>query len=366
MTEEPTVSALPPSQPAPRVTIASAVTAVPPNVLSCDLVKEYIGRVFQLSGRRLEAILEVIDNSKVDRRYSIFPVDYLIEPRPLAQTTREYREHSILLARRVAQDALDRAGMTPEDVDLIVTVSCTGVMIPSVDAYLAHQMGFRPNVRRLPITELGCAAGAAGLSRAWEYVLAYPGSTVLLIATELPTLTFQRKDFSQANLISAVLFGDGAAATVITGRESAGPAILASESYLFPDSLEAMGFDLRDTGFHIVLAKEVPQLIRDRIGGLVDDFLARHALTRKQMKAWLLHPGGQKLLAYMEQELGICRCQVQPSWDVLRDYGNLSSASVLFVLKEWLERQQMNSGDRGLLAAFGPGFSAEMLLLQWT
>ena len=127
-----------------------------------------------------------------------------------------------------------------------------------------------------------------------------------------------------------------------------------------------MGFDLRDTGFHIVLAKEVPQLIRDRIGGLVDDFLARHALTRKQMKAWLLHPGGQKLLAYMEQELGICRCQVQPSWDVLRDYGNLSSASVLFVLKEWLERQQMNSGDRGLLAAFGPGFSAEMLLLQWT
>ena len=107
-------------------------------------------------------------------------------------------------------------------------------------------------------------------------------------------------------------------------------------------------------------------MIRDRIGGLVDDFLARHALTRKQMKAWLLHPGGQKLLAYMEQELGICRCQVQPSWDVLRDYGNLSSASVLFVLKEWLERQQMNSGDRGLLAAFGPGFSAEMLLLQWT
>jgi alkylresorcinol/alkylpyrone synthase len=366
MTEQSTVSTVPPSQPAPRVTIASAVTAVPANVLSRDLVKEYIGRVFQLSGRRLEAILEVIDNSKVHRRYSIFPVDYLIEPRPLAQTTREYREHGILLARRVAQDALDRAGMTPEDVDLIVTVSCTGVMIPSVDAYLAQQMGFRPNVRRLPITELGCAAGAAGLSRAWEYVLAYPGATVLLIATELPTLTFQRKDFSQANLISAVLFGDGAAAAVITGRESAGPAILASESYLFPDSLEAMGFDLRDTGFHIVLAKEVPQLIRDRIGGLVDDFLARHALTRKQMKAWLLHPGGQKLLAYMEQELGICRCQVQPSWDVLRDYGNLSSASVLFVLKEWLERQQMNSGDRGLLAAFGPGFSAEMLLLQWT
>src|SRR5580704_14855509 len=234
MTEEPTVSAGPPSQPAPRVTIASAVTAVPPNVLSCDLVTEYIGRVFQLSGRRLEAILEVIDNSKVDRRYSIFPVDYLIEPRPLAQTTREYREHGILLARRVAQDALDRAGMTPEDVDLIVTVSCTGVMIPSVDAYLAHQMGFRPNVRRLPITELGCAAGAAGLSRAWEYLRAYPHGTVLLIAVELPSLTLQRGDLSQANLISAVLFGDGAAAAVITGRPAKGPSILDGQSHLFP------------------------------------------------------------------------------------------------------------------------------------
>src|ERR1700674_2702741 len=365
MTEESTVSAVPPSHPAPRATIASAVTAVPPNVLSCDLVKEYIGRVFQLSGRRLEAILEVIDNSKVDRRYSIFPVDYLIEPRPLAQTSREYREHGILLARRVAQDALDRAGMTPEDVDLIVTVSCTGVMIPSVDAYLAHQMGFRPNIRRLPITELGCAAGAAGLSRAWEYVLAYPGSTVLLIATELPTLTFQRKDFSQANLISAILFGDGAAGVVVTGRETPGPRILASESYLFPNSLDAMGFDLRDSGFHIVLSKDVPQLIRERIRELVDGFLARHGMTRADLSAFLLHPGGQKLLSFMQEELGLDRSDTEISWDILRRYGNLSSASVLFILNEWLVQKEMPSGSYGLLMACGPGFTAEMLLLQW-
>ncbi|HEY1865949.1 MAG TPA: 3-oxoacyl-[acyl-carrier-protein] synthase III C-terminal domain-containing protein [Candidatus Acidoferrales bacterium] len=347
------------------ITIASTATAVPPNVLSRELVKDYIGGVFNLSGRRLDAILEVIDNSKIDRRYSIFPVDYLIEPRPLAQTSGEYREHAIALGRSVVQEALDRASITPQDVDLFITVSCTGVMIPSVDAYLAQQMGFRSNVRRLPITELGCAAGAAGLTRALEYLRAYPEATVLLAAIELPTLTFQRKDFSQANLISAVLFGDGAAAAVITGRDARGPAILDSESFLFPESIDAMGFDLRDTGFHIVLAKEVPQLIRDRIGGLVDDFLARHSLTRKQVKSWLLHPGGQKLLAYMEQELGLCRCEVEPSWDVLRDYGNLSSASVLFVLNEWLVRGKLNAGDRGLLAAFGPGFSAEMLLLQW-
>jgi alkylresorcinol/alkylpyrone synthase len=351
---------------ASSIVVASTATAVPPHVLSREIVKEYIGRVFGVSGRRLEAILAVVDNSRIDRRYTIFPVDYLIEPRPLTQINNEYREHAIALSRSAASQALERSGIAAADVDLIVTVSCTGVMIPSVDAYLAPELGLRPNVRRLPITELGCAAGAAGLTRAWEYLSAYPQSTVLLVAVELPSLTFQRRDLSQANLISAILFGDGAAAAVITGRPASGPAILGSESYLFPDSTDAMGFDLRDEGFHIVLSKEVPELIRDRIGGLVDGFLARHSLTRNDMKAWVLHPGGQKLLAYLQQELGLGDGQTEPSWNVLRDYGNLSSASVLFVLHEWLARGEMRAGDRGLLAAFGPGFSAEMLLLQWT
>jgi alkylresorcinol/alkylpyrone synthase len=162
-----------------------------------------------------------------------------------------------------------------------------------------------------------------------------------------------------------VLFGDGAAAAVITGRPAHGPSILDSESHLFPQSLDAMGFELRDQGFHIVLSKDVPDLIRERIGGLVDNFLTRRSLTREDLKAFVLHPGGHRLLSHMEEELGLCRCQVEPSWNVLRDFGNLSSASVLFVLHEWLERGQVQPGERGLLAAFGPGFSAEMLLLQW-
>jgi alkylresorcinol/alkylpyrone synthase len=350
----------------PNATIASTAIGVPQHVLSREIVKQYFGRTFSLSGRRLDAVLEVVDNAKIDRRYSILPVDELIQPRSLSETSRLYREHALKLGGCVAQRALDRAGMTPADVDMIVTVSCTGVMIPSLDAYLANQMGFRADVRRLPITELGCAAGAAGLTRAWEYLRAYPQGTVLLIAVELPTLTLQRGDLSQANLISAVLFGDGAAAAVITGRPAKGPCILDGQSHLFPDSLEAMGFELRDRGFHIVLSKEVPELVRDRIGSLVDDFLARSELTREDLKAYILHPGGQKLLGHVQKELGLRACQVEPSWNALRDFGNLSSASVLFVLHEWLERAQIQPGERGLLAAFGPGFSAEMLLLQWT
>jgi len=253
----------------------------------------------------------------------------------------------------------------PSDVDLLLTVSCTGVMIPSLDAYLAAEMGFRSDVRRLPITELGCAAGAAGLAHAWEYLRAFPDRTALLVAVELPTLTFQRGDLSQANLISSVLFGDGAAGAVITGRELAGPRILAAESYLFPNSLEAMGFDLRDSGFHIVLSRDVPQLIRERVKELVDGFLARQGLGREDISAFILHPGGQKLLSFVEAELNLSPADTRFSWEVLRKFGNLSSASVLFILDRWLAHGEVPAGSYGLLIAFGPGFTAEMLLLQW-
>jgi alkylresorcinol/alkylpyrone synthase len=346
-------------------TIAGTATAAPPHILTREMVKERVKDVFGLDGARLAAIRSVIDNSQIDQRHSVYPVDYIVEPRALSQINAEYREKAVELGLEVTGQALMQAGMSPSDVDLFITVSCTGVMIPSLDAYIAAEMGFRPDVRRLPITELGCAAGAAGLARAWEYLMAFPDRTALLVSVELPTLTFQRKDFSQANLISAILFGDGAAGVVITGREAAGPRIFASESFLFPDSLGAMGFDLRDSGFHIILSRDVPQLIREKIKGLADGFLARNGLQRSDVSAFLLHPGGQKLLSFMEAELELTRADTEISWDVLRRFGNLSSASVLFILQEWMARREMPPESYGLLMAFGPGFTAEMLLLQW-
>lgn len=348
-----------------RATIAAIATAVPPHVVTREEVKAYFQHVFPLEASRLEAMMAIVDNSQVRRRYCIHPVEYVIQPRPLSQISREYQEHTVRLGRQVACESLTRAGMKPADIDLFITVSCTGVMIPSLDAHLINDLGFRSDVRRLPITELGCAAGAAGLSRAWEYLRAFPDATVLVLAVELPSLTFQRENFSQANLISSVLFGDGAAAAVVTGRPAPGPRILDTQSYLFPQSLDAMGFDLRESGFHIVLSKDVPQMIREKIKGLVTSFLKRHSLSMERISRFLLHPGGQKLLLYMEEELGLSRSDTQFSWDVLADYGNLSSASVLFVLHECLTKNNGNAGDYGLLAAFGPGFSAEMALLQW-
>jgi alkylresorcinol/alkylpyrone synthase len=361
---------LPPTNPAQpnggsKIAIAATATALPPHAITREEVKQYLGEVFSIEASRAEAMMAVIDNSQVKRRYCVHPVEWIIEPRPLSRISEEYREQSIRLGGEVAANCLAKAGMTPNEIDMIVTVSCTGVMIPSLDAYLVNDLGFQDNVKRLPITELGCAAGAAGLARANDFVRAYPGTSVLVVAVEIPSLTFQRDNLTQANLISTVLFGDGAAAAVVTGRAISGPHILDVDSYLFPRSIDAMGFDLKETGFHIVLSKDVPQLIRERVGELFCSLLKRNNVRAEEISAFIMHPGGQKLLQFIEEELGLQREKTEFSWHVLREYGNLSSASVLFVLHEWMTRRSMASGDYGLMAAFGPGFSAEMLLLQW-
>ena len=355
--EEPAVAAYP--------SIAATATALPPYTITRDDVKYYMGRVFDIPERRVEAMMSIVDNAQVHKRHAIFPIDYTIEPRALSKTNNEYIEHAVKLGREAAEKCLERAGMKADEIDLIITVSCTGFMIPSLDAHLINLMGFRSDVRRMPFTELGCAAGAMALGRAADFLKAQPGGNVLIIAVELPSLTFQRKDISQANLISSILFGDGAAAVLVSGKQTGGPKILVSETYTFPDSLDAMGFDLRDSGFHILLAKDVPEMIGAKIGGLVQGFLERNGRKREDIKGWILHPGGARLLGNVEEQLGLCKCDTQPYWDILVKVCNLSSATILFILQEWLEKRPLKAGEYALAAAFGPGFSAEFLLLQW-
>lgn len=360
------------------ISIAATATAVPDHAMTIADVKDYLNKVFPLSESRVSMMLDVIANAKVEKRHFIYPMDYTITPRSLTQTSLEYQEHSVKLGRRVATECLERAGVTPEEVDMIITVSCTGVMLPSLDAHLVNQMGFRNDVRRLPITELGCSGGAAALGRAWDFLKGVREGNVLIVVVELPSLTFQRRDQSTANLISSILFGDGAAAALITrgsaGEESAAttnaeracPRIVGVQTHIVPNTMEALGFDLKDNGLHIVLSQDVPQLIREQIAGIVDGFLGRHGLSHEDMSAFVLHSGGQKLLAYIEEVFELPRELTQFSWDVLREYGNQSSASVLFVLQEWIRKARMSEGEYGFLAAFGPGFTVDMALLQWT
>jgi alkylresorcinol/alkylpyrone synthase len=346
-------------------TITATATAVPDHRYCQDEVK-LRPRSMSVEPRRMATVQAIIENAGVRQRFGVETLDYVMTPRPLSQTSRQYQTHAVELGRRVARQCLDRAGLDPSQVDYVITVSCTGVMIPSLDAYLINDLGMRPDVRRLPITELGCAGGAVALSRAHEFARAFPEANVLVVAVELSSLTFQQGDASMANIVSGALFGDGAAAALVTGRPGRGAEVIDTESHLFPGSYDTMGFDLRETGLHIVLSKHVGELIRAGLGPVLDRLLARNRLGRADLRFFVLHPGGRKVLEIMEEELQLPRELTQPSWNVLAEYGNLSSATVLFVLDEWLTSRTRVPGERGIMAAFGPGFSAELLLLRWS
>jgi alkylresorcinol/alkylpyrone synthase len=355
--------------------IVSIATVVPEHRVDRAETMRRAAEVFGGAQRGANHALAMIERTGVEHRYFALPLADVLRERPLAQKSREYHDHALRLALDVATRALARAGLAARDVDHVITVSCTGVMIPSLDAEIMNCLPFRPDCRRTPITELGCAAGAVGLSRAHEHVLAHPGDTALVIAVELASLTFQLGDTSMANIVASSIFGDGAAAAVVTGRRLArdgdtaavpGAEILDTRSELFPDTQYVMGFDLRDGGFHIKLDRDVVALLERELDGVLERFLAPHRVARGDLGFFALHPGGRRLLEVMEQMLGVGRDKTFASWDVLRDHGNMSSATVLFVLERVLREAPPRPGALGLLAAFGPGFSAETVLLRWS
>jgi alkylresorcinol/alkylpyrone synthase len=346
--------------------IVATATAVPAHAARQPEVTRALRALFPLNGRRLDAVMAIFENAQVDNRYSVYPVEQIGQRKSLTDTTAEYRRHATALARDVAARAMAGARVAARDIDLIITTSCTGVMIPSVDAYLVDALGFRPDVRRLPITELGCVGGASALARAHDFLRGFPDARVLVIAVELPSLSLQRDDTTPANLVASALFGDGAAAAVLTARgDRPGVRVLETLSHIFPASTGALGFDLHEDGFHSVISKDIPAILKSEIAALVDKLAARGGLTREDLTCFVLHPGGKKILGAVEDGLGLPREATQPSWDVLRDYGNQSSASVLFVLHEWLTKRRPAPGAHGVLAAFGPGLSTELLLLRW-
>jgi alkylresorcinol/alkylpyrone synthase len=277
----------------------------------------------------------------------------------------------IKVAEELGEQAIDcllkQTHLAAERIAALFFVSVTGVASPSIDARLVNRMKLSPHIKRNPIFGLGCVAGAAGLARAADYVRAYPEQVAVLLSVELCSLTWQRDDMSVANLISAGLFGDGAAAVLVAGDRVplAGPRILGTHQVFYPDTQYVMGWDISEKGFNIVLSADVPKVVRENLGRDVDRFLAMHDMTRADVGTWIMHTGGPKVLQASAEALGIEDSDLQVSWDALRRVGNLSSASVLVVLDEVMKHQRPAPGTRSVLAAMGPGFCAEMLLLEW-
>jgi alkylresorcinol/alkylpyrone synthase len=272
------------------------------------------------------------------------------------------------VGEQAVRQALHRAGLAPSDVDHLFFVTVTGISTPSVDARLMNRLGLRPDVKRTPIFGLGCVAGAAGTARASDVLRAYPDQVAVLLSVELCSLTLQREDLSIANIIASGLFGDGAAALVLSGAERpvAGvPRILATRSVFYPDTERVMGWDVVNGGFKVVLSAKVPEVVRGHVREDVGSFLAEQGLETKDIRHWVAHTGGPKVLEAFESTLELPPGALARSWKSLRETGNLSSASVLFVLESLLASGEARAGDFGLLMAMGPGFCAELVLLQW-
>ncbi len=303
----------------------------------------------------------------VETRYLALPMEQYHSLDRWGQANNHWIEIGQQLGEKALCRALSRAGFSTSDLGAIIFTSITGIAAPSIDARLVNRMHLPLNIKRIPIFGLGCVAGAAAVSRAADYVLAYPDQVAAVLSVELCSLTLQRDDTSIANIIASSLFGDGAAAVLVAGaeRESFGPEILATRSVFYPGTEDVMGWDISEKGFRIVLSRDVPKVIYEHFASDVDRFLTDQGLERSDIGAWVLHTGGPAILEATAAALQLPDHALDISWECLRRTGNLSSASVLLVLEEFITKKRPEPGTYGLLAAMGPGFCAELVLLRW-
>ncbi len=315
--------------------------------------------------RFIRKVIKIVENAAVDRRYSFLSPEEVFGNLSFEEKNDIYIHEGIKYGAECLKSALEKAKWDPKDLDYIITVSCTGIMIPSLDAYLINELKLRQDIVRLPVTEMGCAAGVSGIIYAKNFLKSNPGKRAAVIAVESPTATFQLNDYSMANIVSAAIFGDGAACVLLSANEDDdGPEIIDEEMYHFFDATHLMGFKMRNTGLQMVLDPEVPETIAANFPAIIHPFLAKNNLQIKDINHLIFHPGGKKIVQLVEELFADLGKNIDDTKEVLRLYGNMSSATILYVLERFLDSPH-KIGEKGLMLSFGPGFSAQRILLQW-
>lgn len=346
--------------------IVAAAHAAPEFDIPQELVKAAVAA--QCAGRvdDLDQVLGIFDHSRITRRQFVRPLDWHLQPHTRSERNQIYQHDGLELMIQAAQSCLASAGCTPQDVDHIVSVSSTGFATPTLDAYLINRLGFKPSVSRVPIWGLGCAAGAVGLSRAADYCLARPRARCLLVALEICSLAFMAGALSKKDLVAASLFGDGAGAVLLAGgeTESSGPRVLASSSHLFPESYRIMGWDFLDDRMQLVLSPTLPAMVLQNLAPVVSRFLGQMGLLTSDLRYYFTHPGGAKVIDAYREALHMSPSDLALTEEVLSQHGNISSVSVIAVLARWFRHTANIQAGYGLVSAFGPGFSAELVLLD--
>jgi alkylresorcinol/alkylpyrone synthase len=357
--------------------IAATGRAFPPNYYDQESLLAALSELWADRFHNPARLRSLHENVLVGGRYLSQPLESYRQRQSFTDTNDAFIHVATDLAEAATRQALSRAGLEPRDVDAIFFTTVTGVAAPSIDARLVNRLGLRPDVRRTPLFGLGCVAGAAGIARAADYVKAWPDSVALLVSVELCSLTLQREDFSIPNLIATGLFGDGAAAVLIAGADRTrmlrarpghpgdGPRVLASRSVFYPDTEDVMGWRIGAEGFRLVLSGDVPLLAERHLRGDVDHFLGACGLGLAEIRSFVCHPGGPKVLRAIEAALELAPEALELTWKSLAAVGNVSSSSVLLVLDDTIHSRRPAAGDYGMMLAMGPGFCSELVLLQW-
>ena len=346
--------------------IVSVGTAVPPYLMRQEDACRLAGEHFEGTIENLAKYLQVFKNALVTERYFCVEPDWFASEHSLAAKNRLYLEWAERLSLDAIESCLEGAGVARDEIDYFVFVSSSGIATPSLDVTIINQLGFRADIRRLPLFGLGCAGGAAGIALCNSLASTRASAKVLLVAVEINSLTFQPDDLTKSNLVATSLFGDGAAAVLFSAESDGLVNILNSVSLLKPDTDHLMGWDFVDTGFRVVFSRAVPQTIMDMMPDALGKVIDGRNIGLEDIDAFIFHPGGKRILEAYEKILGRHREDFASNYGVLDRYGNMSSATVLFVLDDVLRKAGRRTGDYGLLAAFGPGFSAEATLVQWT
>ncbi len=360
-----------PARPVPR-TVGTAVRLPPHRYPQAELAA-IAARVLPGFERKEGFLARFFERVGVAERHLALPAEAYAELSGLEDRSRAWLETATELGHRCLAALLDEAGVEAREIGQLTTTTVTGIAVPSLDARLMNRLPFHPSLKRVPLFGLGCMGGAAGLARTAEYLRAFPDQLAILLSVELCSLTLQPGDASVANIIASGLFGDGAAAVLLAGAEHPlardrgldGPEIVASRSAFFPDTERVMGWDVVDAGFKVVLSPDVPDVVKTEVPPAVDSLLAEHGLRRADIATWISHPGGPKVLDALAAGLELDDAALAPAREALATVGNLSSASVLYLLDDYRRRRAPAEGAHGLLMAMGPAFAAELVLLRW-
>ncbi len=346
--------------------ILTSTKALPAHSRSTEEILPFVEAWLEGKDQRFaDKVMRIFKYAQVDRRYSILSPQDVFTKTSFEEKNDWYAHKMTDLAEQALQSALEQAHLQPGDLDYIITTSCTGIMIPSVDAYLINRLKLRQDIIRLPVTEMGCAGGTSALIYARDLLRAQPEKRAAIVAMESPTSTFQQDDYSMTNVVSAAIFGDGVACTILgPDEERVLPVIRDHGMYHFYNELHMMGFELKNSGLKMVLDPEVPAKIEEHFDRIIYPFLQRNKLEIHDIEHFIFHPGGKKIVKMVEEILHASGKNIDLTKEVLRQYGNMSSATVLYVLEEYLKKD-IAVGEKGLMLSFGPGFSAQRLLLEW-